>query len=178
MNAYIGIDPGASGAIAVLRRDLKNQIMHIRDMPTFKVKVSKTMRDRVDVHGCISNMREISKSYRIEMVVIEEVGGMTGQSASAAFAFGKSAGLIEAACAAVDAPIRLVRPNVWKKHFSIGADKSLTVQAATRELPQFREYWDGTVPGKQDRREGRAEAALMAMYAWSLVNARMLEAAE
>lgn len=168
MNCFIGIDPGASGAIAVLRRDAQNNIMHVRDMPTHKVKIGKSMRERVDVHGCIDMLREIARSYKIGMAVVEEVGGMPRQSAPNAFAFGKAAGFIEAACCSVDAPIRLVRPQIWKKHFGITADKSLTVQAATRELPQFRSYWDGTVKGPKEQLEGRAEAALMAVYAFHL----------
>jgi crossover junction endodeoxyribonuclease RuvC len=176
MRAVIGIDPGASGAIATLLGTTNFVEMH--DMPSMKVKVGGTMRDRVDTHGIYHLLYQKRSLHKIDLVVIEEVQGFTGQSASAAFTFGKATGLVEGVCVALNLPYQLVSPRVWKKAMSLGSDKSLAVQAATRALPTSRGHWEPGAKGAKAIREGRAEAALMAVYGMRFILNQQLEAAE
>lgn len=157
----VGIDPGAHGAIALL--DNNGRIQNIHDMPTIKVKVGKTNRDRISVQGFIDLLRDID----IEMVVIEQVGGLTGQSASAAFTFGLGCGLIHGAVAALNLPSCFLPPQRWKKAAELGPDKGAARLMAQQLWPDHAKQF------ARAKDDGRAEAALIARhYWWSVPTAR------
>lgn len=153
----VGIDPGVHGAIALL--DHFGRVQNIHDMPTIKVKVGKTYRDRLSIQGFIDLLCGID----IEIVVIEQVGGMTGQSASAAFTFGLGCGLIHGAVAALKLPMCLVPPQRWKKAAGLGPDKGSARLMAQQLWP------DQAKRFARVKDDGRAEAALIARHYWRSV---------
>lgn len=156
MSLYIGIDPGASGAIATL--DGNGQIVAINDMPTVMVRVGKTDRARISPSQLTGLLEQTQ--HDTVMVVLERVGGMTGQSASAAFTFGYGAGMIEGIISALRIPLTPVTPQAWKKSAGIAADKGAAREAAMRLWPGHAHMF----ARKKD--DGRAEAALMARHGW------------
>lgn len=157
----VGIDPGAHGAIAILRPD--GSIDNIFDMPTIEVKVGTSKRARVSVYGLIDLLR----SLNVEMVLIEQVGGMTGQSASASFTFGHSCGLIQGAIAALGLPLSLLPPQRWKKAAGLPADKGAARLMAQQIWPSHARLF------ARVKDDGRAEAALIARhYINSIVRGR------
>ncbi len=156
MSLFIGIDPGASGAIAVL--DGAGQIVAIDDMPTVLVRVGKTDRKRIAAARLAQLLEQTA--HDTVMVVLEKVGGMTGQSASAAFTFGYGAGMVEGVLAALRLPMAPVTPQAWKKSAGIAADKGAAREAAMRLWPGHAHMF----ARKKD--DGRAEAALMARHGW------------
>ncbi len=156
MSLYLGIDPGSSGAVAVL--DGNGQIVAVTDMPVVKVKVGKTERARVSGPMLAALLEQTA--HDTVMVVLEKVGGMTGQSASAAFTFGYGAGMIEGVIAALGLPMAPVTPQVWKKSAGIAADKGAAREAAMRLWPREAERF------ARVKDDGRAEAALMARHGW------------
>lgn len=153
----VGIDPGAHGAIALL--DLHGRIQNIHDMPTIKVKVGKTNRERISVQGFIDLLRGVD----VEIVVIEQVGGMTGQSASAAFTFGLGCGLIHGAISALNLPACFIPPQRWKKAAGLGPDKGSARLMAQQLWP------DKAKQFARVKDDGRAEAALIARHYWRSV---------
>ncbi|MCF3947758.1 RuvC family protein [Acidiphilium iwatense] len=153
---YIGIDPGASGAIAVL--DAGGQIVSIADMPTIMVRVGKTERHRVSP-AMLAHLFEMDQ-HAVQMVVLEKVGGMTGQSASAAFTFGYGAGIVEGVLAALKLPVALVTPQSWKRSAGIATDKGAAREAAMRLWPAHASRF------ARVKDDGRAEAALIARHGW------------
>lgn len=148
----IGIDPGAHGAIAILGRD--GCIHEIHDMPSVEVKIGKTKRARVSVYGLI----DLLSGLNVEMVLIEQVGGMTGQSASASFTFGHSCGLIQGAVAALGLPLSLLPPQRWKKAACLPADKGAARVMAQQIWPLDAKLF------ARVKDDGRAEAALIARH--------------
>ena len=69
MRYYLGIDPGISGALAVL--DENEDIVQIFDMPTLEVVSGKSKKQRVNPQSIVSELR-LFKDQRIE-ALIEQV---------------------------------------------------------------------------------------------------------
>lgn len=139
----------------MLRHD--GAIEHIEDMPIVEVMVGKSVRKRVSAAG----LREILLPYALCTVcVVEKVGGITGQSASAAFTFGYGCGLLEGVLTALLMPVAPVTPQAWKKSAGIASDKGAAREAAMRLWPGRSQLFSR----KKD--DGRAEAALMARHGW------------
>ncbi|MDE2343422.1 MAG: hypothetical protein KGL63_08550 [Betaproteobacteria bacterium] len=156
---FIGIDPGAAGAIAYL--DASGGLVCVTDMPVVEVQVGKTERRRVSATMLAQLLAE--HSLRVQMVVLEKVGGITGQSASAAFTFGYGAGIVEGVVSALQMPVALVTPQAWKKSAGIATDKGAAREAAMRLWPSQAHLF------ARAKDDGRAEAALLARHGWQAV---------
>ena len=110
----IGVDPGISGAICVLKN---GKIEELYDMPTM-IDGKKNKRQ---VNGA-----EITNILQKELldeedakVVIEQVSAMPGQGVTSMFNFGQSFGVLKGICAALKIPVYFIRPLQWKKHFNL-----------------------------------------------------------
>ena len=129
----IGIDPGLSGAIAILEN---NKVLRIFDMPV----MSEGKKNKRQINSAllvnilkdnISNNEEIS-------VVIEQVNAMPGQGVTSMFNFGQTFGAIKGICAALQLPIFFVRPSKWKKHFElINSSKDASRTKAIEMYPKL-----------------------------------------
>ena len=110
----IGIDPGLSGAIAILENNKIKELFEMPVMPEGKknkrqlnsAQLVKLLKDNFD------KKEEIS-------VVVEQVNAMPGQGVTSMFNFGQTFGAIKGICAALGLPIFFVRPAKWKKHFEL-----------------------------------------------------------
>ena len=110
----IGIDPGLSGAIAVLEN---TKVLNIFDMPV--MSEGKKNKRQLNSALLVSLIREnISKSEEVA-IVVERVNAMPGQGVTSMFNFGQTFGAIKGVCAALGLPIFFVRPSKWKKHFEL-----------------------------------------------------------
>lgn len=145
----LGVDPGGTGALALLSSDLV-----VVDMPVFRVTRGKGQKAEIDVHGLL----DILGRWRPEVCWFELVGGVTGQSASAAFNFGRLVGLCEGLVRTSGARFETVPPAKWKRAMGLRGGKDDSRALATRLWPSnagdFRRVKD----------DGRAEAALIAEY--------------
>lgn len=101
-NLYIGIDPGASGAIAWLEDGLRN--------PGF-FKNDGTERD---VWNALNDLIDF-KNYDVFRGAIEQVNAMPGQGVSSTFKFGQSFGLLRGFLIASGVPFEMLRPTEWQK---------------------------------------------------------------
>ena len=110
----IGIDPGLSGAIAILEN---NKVLNLYDMPVMSEgKKNKKQLNSAHLSQYISsNIIDINKT----VVVVEQVNAMPGQGVTSMFNFGQTFGAIKGICAAMSLPIFFVRPAKWKKHFDL-----------------------------------------------------------
>lgn len=154
MSAYVGIDPGISGALALLVHAPKYDI-HVVDAPTLEVNG----RRRIDLHGFLHQLRTWAMVYDIRRVMIEDVGAMPGQAFM--FPFGFACGAAHMAVVAAELPLYLVTPQKWKKHYGLkgGKDnKDASRLLASRMFPTHAPLW----ARKKD--DGRAEAVLLANY--------------
>ena len=110
----IGIDPGLSGAIAVLE---DKKVLGIFDMPVMaEGKKNKRQLNSAQLVNVIKS--NINQDEEIS-VVVEQVNAMPGQGVTSMFNFGQTFGAIKGVCAALKLPIYFVRPSKWKKHFEL-----------------------------------------------------------
>ena len=110
----IGIDPGLSGAIAVLEN---NKVLNIFDIPV--MSEGKKNKRQLNSAQLVKLLKDnISENEEVS-VVVEQVNAMPGQGVTSMFNFGQTFGAIKGICAALDLPIFFVRPSMWKKHFEL-----------------------------------------------------------
>ena len=110
----IGIDPGLSGAIAVLEN---NKVLNIFDMPV--MPEGKKNKRQLNSAQLVSLIKANIKSDEDIAVIVEQVNAMPGQGVTSMFNFGQTFGAIKGVCAALELPIFFVRPSKWKKHFEL-----------------------------------------------------------
>lgn len=148
----VGVDPGGSGALALLEGA---ELVSVADMPVFSVTRGKSVKLELDVHGLV----DLLEGWRPICVWFEKVNGQTGESASAAFNFGRVSGAAEALCKSQGCRYEDVAPHIWKKHMRLtGKGKDDARMMATNRWPKFA----ASFRRKMD--DGRAEAALLADY--------------
>ena len=110
----IGIDPGLSGAIAILE---DNKVLSIFDMPV--MAEGKKNKRQLNSAQLVDIIKENIKLNDDIAVVVEQVNAMPGQGVTSMFNFGQTFGAIKGVCAALKLPIFFVRPSKWKKHFDL-----------------------------------------------------------
>ena len=91
----IGIDPGLSGAIAILEN---NKVLNIFEIPV--MSEGKKNKRQLNSAQLVKLLKDnISKSEEIA-VVVEQVNAMPGQGVTSMFNFGQTFGAIKGICAA------------------------------------------------------------------------------
>ena len=110
----IGIDPGLSGAIAVLKN---NKVLNIFEIPV--MSEGKKNKRQLNSAQLVKLLRDNIKTDEEVSVVVEQVNAMPGQGVTSMFNFGQTFGAIKGICAALQLPIFFVRPSKWKKHFDL-----------------------------------------------------------
>ena len=110
----IGIDPGLSGAIAILE---KKKVLNLFDMPV--MAEGKKNKKQLNSAQLVNIIRENSIGEEEIVVVVEQVNAMPGQGVTSMFNFGQTFGAIKGVCAALNLPIFFVRPSKWKKYFEL-----------------------------------------------------------
>lgn len=146
---YIGIDPGASGAIAAI--DENYRIIGTYKMPLMDSPVAG--KKMVNAKAIDYFMENITQNL-LCVATIEQVSAMPGQGVTSMFSFGMSAGIAIGVTSLYVDELNFVRPQVWKKHFGlIKADKEASILKA-REVFNAPEI----------KHDGIAEALLIAAY--------------
>ncbi len=110
----IGIDPGLSGAIAILQ---DKKVLKIFDMPV--MSDGKKNKKQLNSAYLVNLIKENTDSNEEVAVVVEQVNAMPGQGVTSMFNFGQTFGAIKGICAALNLSIFFVRPSKWKKHFEL-----------------------------------------------------------
>lgn len=148
----IGIDPGLSGAVAIL--DTRANYFTVHDMPVFELK--RNGKAKREVNG--PELARLVSEAGADIAVVEAVGAMPGQGVSSVFAFGKGFGI---ALGVLAGRIRteMVPPATWKKAMGLSglgkdASRAIVTKLYPSEAKQFARVKD----------DGRAEAVLIALY--------------
>ena len=129
----IGIDPGLSGAIAVLEN---NKVLNIFDMPV--MSEGKKNKRQLNSALLVNLLKENIVREEEVAVVVEQVNAMPGQGVTSMFNFGQTFGAIKGICAALNLPIFFVRPSKWKKHFElINSSKTLVEQKLLKCIQNY-----------------------------------------
>lgn len=138
---YIGVDPGKSGAMAIIDGD------------TVKV-IPFDERAYIDALLDCDILKTVA--------CIEYVHSMPHDKPSAAFKFGENYGWTQGLCAAYGIPYQLVSPQKWKNEYGATKDKKTSIAICKRLFPRV--SLRRTERSRMDD-DGVAEAILMAEYA-------------
>ncbi len=109
-----GIDPGLSGALAILD---DKKIVDVIDLPT--MSDGKKNKRQLNSAHLSQYMHKNVVDIENTVVVVEQVNAMPGQGVTSMFNFGQTFGAIKGISAALQLPIYFVRPSKWKKHFEL-----------------------------------------------------------
>lgn len=159
--AFVGIDPGLTGAVAAITAD--GALLALEAIPT--APHGKTKR------VCGRSLRQMLEGIgldRVALAVIEQVASRPGQGAPSIFTFGRAYGSAEAILSALELPTDYVTPATWKRAFGLTggtAGKAESVRKATDLFPALAGHRKGKGPTHD-----QAEAVLLAEYArrrWS-----------
>ena len=150
MKYFGGVDPGATGALAIIDEEAK----------------AIYMVDWAEPSELWGNLIKLPYWKDVKLVVLELVHAMPAQGVSSSFKFGVNYGQWQMALAALEVPYVLITPQRWRKVL----DSSIPAKPEKEDLRQFAlRRWpeaSGLLTRKGDH--GRAEALIMAL--WGLRN--------
>ena len=141
---WVGIDPGADGALAILENPSVLPLIVPFNEQDYIIELSKLAERKNYVRVCL-----------------EKVGAMPGQGVVSTFNFGRNFGFIEGILQSFELPYQLVPPQKWKKEFSVTSDKKTSIEVCKRLFPGISLLRNDRCRADHD---GMAEAALMAEY--------------
>jgi crossover junction endodeoxyribonuclease RuvC len=142
--AYLGIDPGQSGAIALLSEE---QVL-VEDWPG-------------DPNAAADAVRKLILGHNFKLAALERVNAMPKQGVSSTFKLGQNVGAWQGILAALGLPYLMPTPREWQKGLvkqSDGPDTKARSLAVARRL-----FPDAELSRKSDH--GRADALLLAWFA-------------
>jgi len=153
----LGVDPGLKGAACVLEcADGNPSVLLLADLPVVRFSDGR-VKNRLDGASLAQMLAPFAGDVR--MAVVERVGARPGEAASGAFSFGYTSGVIAGALGALEIPITLVQPAVWKRAMGLAsADKDAARARAIELFPVLA----SDLARKKDH--DRAEAVLMAEH--------------
>lgn len=153
----MGIDPGLSGAIALITSGTNPSFVSVFDIPTKKIKG----KNRTDL-AALSLLIE-SYAQDISIAIVEEVGQIgTKADPFSSFVFGFATGTVHGVLAANNVKIISVRPNVWKAALGLDSNKEKALLKAKKFFPKSATFL------KRKKDHDRAEALLLAYFANNL----------
>jgi crossover junction endodeoxyribonuclease RuvC len=157
MSVYcIGIDPGLTGAIAILRDGKYHSLF---DMPTTAKGGSGSVKYEVSPAALRTIFHVNIPADAAYKAIIERVNSRPGQAASATFSLGDSFGTARAALACSGIAYLDVTPVTWKKFYGLGSDKEQSRALASKLFPEAELHLK--------KHHDRSEALLMANYLYN-----------
>ena len=160
-DAVLGIDPGVTGALALLSADRSCRII---DLPTLDVKPRRVL-DLARLADIFDDLASAAPMVWLELVGPRPTDGSVG-----AFSFGGMFWGLRAMCAAHRMPLEMVAPVKWRRAMGLraGDGKDASRARASQLLPEASRNWPLV------KHDGRAEAALIGLYGMG-VRARVPE---
>ena len=142
MTRIIGIDPGKSGAFAVLDCDEMQVTTH--DMPG-------TLDEKLTLIADIGKVKcaWLERPFFPRMIGIKN-----------AVTIAQAYGELKACLFYMGVPTFEVDPSAWKKTMRLSTDKNASRALASQYFPDASDQW------ARAKDDGRAEATLIALYGW------------
>lgn len=150
---YIGIDPGLSGAIAIMGSGLCSAM----DVPLFNDGTKRY----IDIIGFRNLLLEAAEKTGKPncLVCLEKAQPMPRDGSMGSFRYGEVYGILKGVIVSLEIPLLEVAPITWKtKMVGKGKGKDASRMAALQLFPQLAERL------KLKKDHGRAEAVLLAEY--------------
>ena len=147
----LGIDPGKSGGLAVVSREINSlpRIIFAIKMPTLQINKKKIID--------ILTIKKQLNMIKIDISVIEKVHAMPRQGVTSSFQFGRSYGAIEGLCQILSSRVDYVAPVVWKKAMGLDSSKQASLDLARMKFGESN-LW------QKKSNDGIAEAALLCLF--------------
>jgi len=149
--AILGIDPGNTGALALMSPI--GDLLDVADMPC----VADGTKGRQTVNPAL--LAAIIRKWAPAVAFCEYVGARPTDAKVAAFAFGRCRGAIEGTLGALGIPVTMLTVPTGRRAVGlpVGSTKEMARGAAIRRWPGKAEYF------ARVRDDGRAESALIAV---------------
>lgn len=127
MMAFLGVDPGVAGGLALLRED--GTVAHIRAF-------SNAMTEREFVTA-VDTAAGLLSVYRDRFCVMEKVGFIKGDGGKGSFTFGKVVGLIRGCLLTRGISVSDVYPVIWQARMECmtGGNKNISKRRAQELFP-------------------------------------------
>lgn len=156
-DVYIGIDPGFTGAVAVI--SAVGALVALYDTPVTQVVFQKSGKLRTRAEFVTPAMVEIFQRYgAIRDVALELITARSGQGVTSMFRFGHGFGLWEGILTALDIKYTRILPTAWKQQFDlINKEKDASRIVAMKLFP--------AAELKLKKHHGRADALCIAEFA-------------
>lgn len=139
---YIGIDPGKTGAVAIL--DDKGNYINVLDFG--QEELMSTLIDYAPV---------------VKFAYLEKVHSMPGQGVVSTFSFGENFGWWQGVLGSLGIPYTTIRPQDWMKKYSLqktSASDKPGLEVARKLFPE--------APLHLKKHHNRADALLIARACW------------
>lgn len=124
--AWVGVDPGKSGAISVM--DSNGKIVYRAIMPL--------IGDDVNIHELYKIFAGLKLDYELTLI-LEDVHSIFGSSAASNFTFGFVCGAIEAIVISHSIKLIKVQPKSWQKEIWQNADKCYKPKKPEQKNPSL-----------------------------------------
>ena len=124
---FAGIDPGASGAMAILASD-----------GTLVDTYAFDKHEMFVGYGIPSALKHFLEKHGIKLLCLEKVSAMPKQGVSSTFKFGKGYGMIIGVLESMGVPHVYVTPQKWQKKVLAGltrGDKNVAKDYCRRKYP-------------------------------------------
>lgn len=148
MKAYIGIDPGQKGGIAMVNS--AGLAIEYEAMPSTVKGIVKLIETYI---SCMASMEEVR-------LVVELAQPMPKQGTVSSFSYGRHFGIFETIATLLCLPYHEVRPAIWKKSMGLNSKKINSINLCERIFPAV-----GLIlPRCRTKHDGIAEALLIAEW--------------
>lgn len=139
---WIGIDPGAKGAMAFIGNYITEVIPY---EPRIYIERLKGLKAADECICCI-----------------EDVHSLPREGVTSAHRFGRTIGWLYGVLDTIGIPYQPIKPQRWKAEFGLNSDKATSIEVCKRLFPDL-----SLLRTERSRKEddNLAEAMLMALYA-------------
>jgi crossover junction endodeoxyribonuclease RuvC len=156
----VGIDPGVTGAIAVLRESA--ELVAIWDMPVFTLRGNSQTVNGAELGNIFARILQSDSKLT---VYLENVHTMPGQGGVSGGNFMLGFGIIIGVLADRKIGFNLVEPQVWKRRANLPKRKKDQDKAAYKDMARAlaQRLWPSASLGLK-KHQGRADALLIARF--------------
>lgn len=152
MTTIAGIDPGKTGALAILYPD--------GSATAYRVPLIKLRGKEQPAWAAWFDLWSVSlQTVQPDLIVLESVAARPGQGVTSMFNFGQSLGFAKAIACSANCRVEHVTPSVWKGKLGLlKSDKNASREMARQLMPPLAPEL------KRVKDDGVADAALLAHY--------------
>lgn len=163
----LGIDPGLTGACAVLDHNGLRAVFDLPTMPIPGVGPKALVQRKVDAHAlCAALLKHCPASEAKPLVVLEAVSAMGGKdnAVQTQGSLLRTLGAIESVVECLRYPVTYAAPQTWKRFFGLIDPKLSQSQRKAKALECARRLYPDCADIARAKDHNRAESLLLAHW--------------